>query len=57
MGGKMKRVFVLMEDQDGTMSSQPQPIGQSVTTEEEAKEWVAKESWKGQRSYYPVNVY
>jgi|GEM_PF-4133881 len=35
----MNEVYVLMEDQDLTMRSSPEPVGYAVSSEEEAKQW------------------
>lgn len=52
----MRTIYVLMEDCDGTFWSKPQPTGKTVDTEEEAKEWVKKGSWLGQRDYCEERV-
>ena len=52
----MRIIYVLFSDDDGTFYSSPKPTGRTVATEEEAKEWVMKELWEGQRDYIPAQV-
>ena len=44
---EIKYVYVLLEDGDMTLRSQPTPFGVCVTTEEEAKKFV-----EGKNKYY-----
>jgi hypothetical protein len=52
----MRIIYILLEDCDGTFFSRPTPNGRAVNTEEEAKEWVSKGSWSGQRDYAEVRI-
>ena len=51
-----RTIYVLMEDGDGTMRSQPTPTGRSVNTEKEAKDWCMEASWRGERDYSAIDV-
>jgi hypothetical protein len=48
------KVFLLMEDSDGTTFSQQKPIGIAVTSEEEAKKFVAGSKYD--RSYEVIEI-
>ena len=50
-------IFVLLSDGDGTMHSKDTPFGVAVTTEEEAKRFVAKGSFGYTHSYEKLRVF
>jgi ribosomal protein S28E/S33 len=50
-----KKVYVLCEDTDMTMRSQPWPNGEAVLTEEEAEKWAAEDEGCDKR-FYTVTV-
>ena len=50
-------IFVLLADGDGTTHSQDTPFGVAVTTEEEAKRFVAKGSFAYTHSYEKLRVF
>jgi hypothetical protein len=54
---KPERIFVLLEDVAGTMSSMPEPFGVAVTSEAEAKEWVSRAKHGYSRRYAELKIY
>ena len=53
----MKEFFVLLADGDGTMCSSDEPFGVAVTTEDEAKRYVAEKGIGYTHSYCKVTVF
>ena len=53
----MKEIYVLLADGDGTMRSGNEPFGVAVTTEEEAKRYVAEKGVGYTHSYCKVTVF
>jgi len=53
----MKEIFVLLSDGDGTMRSQDEPFGIAVTTENEAKRYVAEKGVGYTHSYCKVTIF
>lgn len=48
---RYKTIYILMQDDWGGSFSTPQPTGQSVKSEQEAQQWVAKAEYPGHRDY------
>ena len=56
-GNSEKEFFVLLADGDGTMRSSDEPFGVAVTTEDEAKRYVAEKGVGYTHSYCKVTVF
>ena len=53
----MREVYILMIDDNGTMTSQDLPIGVAVTTEEEAIKFVNEDKIGYTRSYEKITIF
>ena len=53
----MQEVYVLLADGDGTMRSNDTPFGVAVTTEDEAKRFVAEGKFGYSHSYEKVKIF
>jgi hypothetical protein len=54
---RMKEVFVLLSDGDGTMRSRDEPFGVAVTSEEEAQRFVKEGNFGYGQSYQKLVVF